>query len=245
MILLAIALAMGASGCGGGGGDAGGPPSVPNPEVAGFWTGTIGPNNRTLNTLTFADGEFWGFYSFPNNPNTLAGLLQARGHVAGRTITSNSTNEYNLEGNATLVIVGSLTATMVPQTSMSGAYSGSALNGTYSAAFDLGPSLPALAGTYTGTGLLNTPREAITMTITAGGAVTGSGSSGCAFSGTAAPHPSGKNAYSFSLTFGGAPCTGGTAATAGSGYFDVANKRLFVGTMAGARTPVIFQGTKP
>lgn len=240
-LALAAVAALVLTACGGGGGGGGGGTAS---NVAGLWNGTTS-TGRSVSALTFQDGTVWALYSPIGNPGYIAGAVQANGSVSGATIAGTGA-DYNLEGGG--ITAGTITATVNPKTSISGGVTaGSTItfSGTYSSAFEQTPSLSALAGTFTGTGVVSGGSESATVTLAASGALTGSSASGCTFTGTAAPRTDG-NAFNLTVTFGGGPCALGTQAVTGIAYFDASERRVYGAALNSAKTNgFIFSGTKP
>lgn len=247
-MLALFSLSILVGGCGGGGGGGSSAPPAVVSTAEGMWTGTTS-SNRTVNGFVLDDGTYWVLYSAANNSNTIAGGVQGSSTSNNGNFTSTNAKDFNLEG------LGILNATI------SGSYfAKQSLNGlinyptlaqnvtftsTYNASYDATASLANLAGTYTGTGAVVGGTETATLTITAAGAVTGNGVSGCQFSGTATPRSKG-NVYNLSITFGGGVCSNGTNTVTGIGYYDSTLKRLWGAALNVARdNGFIFVGTKP
>lgn len=69
--------------------------------------------------------------------------------------------------------------------------------------YDQPASLPSIVGTWV---LMGNTGDRISLNIAATGAMSATSASGCSFSGTVAPRPSGKNVFNASLQFGASPC---------------------------------------
>lgn len=231
------------AGCGGGGGGSSAASVATNlaTNVAGLWNGTTS-TNRTVSALTFQDGTIWGVYSSVGNPNSIAGVIQANGSVSG-AIISGSGADYNLE--LLTITPGTISATVNPKTSIAGSAGGITFSGTYNVGFDLTPSLAAIAGTFTGTGVASGGSEATTVTIASNGGLSGSSASGCTFSGTATARTDG-NALNVAVTFNGGVCANGTNTTTGIAYYDATKKQLISAALNSAKTNgFLFLGSKP
>ena len=241
-IFAASILLFGLSGCGGGGGDscggaaalvglagcAGGggssssssssAPAVVESVVQGVYQGTTS-NGKTEDAIVLEDGTFWDIWGVPSGT-----ALAVQGVATGSSTASNgaftlSFNDFPAPGNSPISGQGS------------GTYSGSNLIGTFTengatATFNFiapvqvtydynaAANISSILGSWSG-GLLT--GETATISILAGGTISGTSSLGCSFTGTAAPRPSGKNVFNVSLTFGGSPCVAANQVVSGIG----------------------------
>lgn len=240
--IIALSIAVGLAGCGGGGSDS--PTAIPD----GLYAGTTN-TGRTITGLVLDDGTYYVLYSVAGNPSLIAGVVQGTGTGRNGSFTSSNGVDINLQGSGVLpanvsagyalkqFLNGSITYPTLSQTIT--------FTGVYDNKYELAPSLAALAGTYTGTAANPSGSESATLTVSTLGAVSGSGVSGCTFSGTVTPRAKG-NAYNATLTFGGSPCLFANTTVTGGAYFDALNKRLYaVGLKAARDNGVIFVGTKP
>lgn len=244
-LLLATAVALAA--CGGGGGGGSPAPAPPTTTAEGLYAGTTG-NGRAFTGLVLDDGTYYVLYSPVGNSAAVAGVVQGTGTSTATAFTSSNTRDFNLEGLG--VLPATLSATYSAKQSLAGTVSYSAgasvtLSGTYDAAYELTPSLAALAGTFTGQVASSAGVENATVTVASNGTLSGTGASGCTVSGTAAPRARG-NVFNISLTFGGAPCLFANQTLSGIAYFNATAKRLYAATPNAARTDgVLFVGVKP
>lgn len=212
------------------------PAEQPANTAEGFWHGASS-NGRTTTTIVQDDGVVWTIYSAVNNPGLIGGVIH--GHItrAGDTILAGDARDFNLEGLG--VNDATVTATFVAQSTISGTirYTNTTLNfgGTFDAKYLQKPSLASLAGTYVTQSVIAGNVERVTATVTADGKMTGSGTSGCSFSGTAAPRISG-NIFATKLTFNGPPCILGNQTTDGVLYFDETIGRAYGAGLNGSRT---------
>ena len=251
-ILLALAfssVSILVGGCGGGGGGGSGS-STPAPVTTaeGMWTGTTS-TSRTVNGFVLDDGTYWVLYSVANNSNIIAGGVQGSSTSNNGNFTSANARDFNLEGLG--ILTATISGSYFVKQSLNGLINYPTLSqnvtftSTYNASYDTTPSLASLAGVYTGSGAVVGGTETATLTITAGGGITGSGVSGCQFSGTATPRSKG-NVFNISITFGGGVCSNGTNTVTGIGYYDSTLKRLWGASLNAARdNGFIFVGTKP
>lgn len=240
-----------AIGCGGGGGGSAPAPVAP-PQVTtipeGLYAGTTN-TGRTITGLVLDDGSYYVLYSAAGNASVIAGVVQGTGTALNGSFSSTNGKDINLEGLGALSTT--VSASYVLATSFNGSivYPTLSQTSTFTSAYDkkyeIVPSLATIAGTYTGVAASPAGAESTTLAVSAAGAVTGSGASGCTFSGTITPRSKG-NAYNASITFGGSPCLFVNTTVTGGAYFDASTKRLYaVGMKAARDTGFIFSGAKP
>lgn len=197
------------AGCGGGGSTT----PTPAPIVAaaeGVFAGTLtGSRSTAFNLLVLENGDFWTLYGTQSATLfSVAGIVQGTGTSNNGSFTSSNVKDFgqNPAVNATLSATYSPTAQTISGTVSSSSgnvgFSGGPLtNSTYNYATPA--VLSSIAGSWSVT---STSGETISINISNSGVTTGTGSSGCNFSGTVTTRPSGKNVFNTTLTFGPAPC---------------------------------------
>lgn len=225
--------------CGGGGGGGGSTPATSPPPAQtsgaeGFWSGTTSSGFSILGAV-LENGEYWVMY-YANG--VLYGVVQGTGTSSNGNFTSTNGLDFYLGGTVTPVAVSgsyreraSLQGVVTPQAG------GAPV--TFTAAYDASYETPATAAAVSGVwrGRLANG-ETYTINVGASGAFTGAGSSGCTFSGSIAPRPSGKAVYNVSVTFNGGVCLLGTqtitgiAVVAGSG----ASQALYAAALNSTRS---------
>lgn len=214
----------------------------------GLYTG-IGSTGRAGTGIIFDDGSYYFLYSAQNNPSIIAGAVVGFGTSSNGSFASTNARDINLEGLG--LLSGTVSGSYAYKKSFSGFATYPALNqtvtvtGSYSAEYEVTPTLAAVAGTYSGR--VGHPRgaESATITVTSSGAISGRGSSGCVVTGNLTPRVKG-NAYTTRITFGGAPCLLPGATLTGASYFDRTTKRLYAVGLTSARdNGMIFAGSKP
>lgn len=230
--------------CGGGGGGVE-DFALPTP-ARGFYTLTLN-NGRTGYLTILSDGTYWGLYSTVANDNVVAGLLQGSGNTNANQFTSGNGRDFNLEGLEILEF--DVTATFSEMASIAGTadYGGDTVSftGVYDDSFELTPSLAAVAGSYSGEAASSGGNETATFTVTTAGVVSGSGSSGCTFSGTLEPRTDG-NVFDTTITFHGGVCVNGSQTTHGIAVYDDTTHHLDAAVLNNARDDgAIFLGDKP
>lgn len=244
-----LALAAGVfalAGCGGGGGGGGAAAPTTTSAAEGLWVGTTG-DGRAVTGLVFEDGLYYILYSLAADDSTIAGVVQGNSSTSGANFSSGNARDFNLEGSG--VLAATVAASVAAASTFAGTITyGPGLTNTFSATYDsdyeLTPSLSAVAGSYSGEVAFSLGNEPAAITIASNGALSGTGESGCAVSGTVSPRARG-NAYNVSITFGGAPCYFANQTLAGIGYYETAGQRFYSATPNAARTDgILFVGTK-
>jgi hypothetical protein len=203
------------------------PRSLPQPvpadvNPAGLYKG-LTSTGRSFAGLVLDDGSFYSIYSQVNNPSIVAG--GGRGTVKTSETSFSITNavDFNFEGLGTHIV--SLTGTVDERKSIQGSINYPDLgqnitfSANYSSDYELTPSISTIVGKYVGASESVSSSDAVTFDINASGDITGTGNSGCTFSGTIKPHASG-NAYDVTITFGASPCQYPGATITGASYFD-------------------------
>lgn len=175
--------------------------------------------------------------------------MQGNGTSQNGSFTSANGKDFNLEGFG--INDFTMNATYVMKQNFNGTVRYTAtgeqvtFTSSYDSDYDLSPSLSTIAGTYSGSGATSGGTESATVTIAGSGAISGSGASGCTFSGTATPRSRG-NVYNVSVTFGGGVCANGNSNVNGIAYFDAATRQLYSAALNSARSDgFIYVGTKP
>ncbi|UQN71767.1 hypothetical protein L0Z11_26235 [Burkholderia multivorans] len=204
---LAVASAIMLTACGGGDGDgsnSNGSPPVPTPkasEAQGIYTGTTASGD----TLTGVVLDTGAYYFVWVNGNSL-GVVQGTSTASAGQFKSTDAKNFYIAQNT--VLSDNITATYAAKSNISGSIAPASGNGSglsfalnYSSVYDQAPSLSAIAGKYTGAGGSVKAGESVTLTISPDGTYSGSGPSGCAFSGNVKPHAAG-NVYDVTVNFG-------------------------------------------
>ena len=244
-------LAAGLAGCGGGGSSSSAAPASTSAQIAsaeGLYTGTTS-TNRTVTGIILSDGTYYVLYSPQGSSSFIAGVVQGTGTTTGGSFASTDAKDFNLEGQG--ILSASVSSSFTAKSSFNGTVSYPALNQsvtfttTYDTDYDTTPSLNAIAGTYAGQSAVVGGSENATVVLSSSGALSGSGNSGCTFSGQATPRAHG-NAYDLTVTFGGSPCANANTTTKGIGYYRASTKRLYAAGLNSGRTNgFIYVGAKP
>jgi hypothetical protein len=203
---IVIGLSILLTACGGGGGDDS--PSGP-PITEGAYGGSLtGSAYSAFQLLVLDGGEYWAMYGDESSSQFfVAGFVQGTGSSDDGTFSSGNARDF-IEAPA---VRGTLSATYTATPTVNGTVS----NSTGSIGFSGGAiagslynySTPATIATVAGAwSLQSLTGETVSLNIGSGGTFNATASSGCNFSGTVVPRPSGKNVFNVSLTFAGAPC---------------------------------------
>jgi len=183
------------------------------------------------------DGTYWLFYTMAGNPSALGGFLQGNGSSGGgSTFSSGNTIDFNFEGPSQ--IPASISAQFSVRSRLFGTliYPGDIGTGTFDVTYDPDyertASSAALAGTYRGS--QGSGANAITMSFSPGGGLSGSSGGGCGFSGSFSPRANG-NVYNITLTFGGSPCALPGVSVSGVALLDQSVGSLLLVGLNGAR----------
>ena len=196
--------------CGGGGDDS--PP--PTPPVAstpeGVYGGKLtGSTSSDFEALFLENGEFWTLYGL-STPSAffVSGFVQGSGTSNSGSYTSTNAKDFGFAP----AMAGTLSATYnTTAKTIAGTFSTPSGAVTFSGGpipdslyvYDKPATLSSVAGAWSTSSLTG---ESVAINVASNGAFTAAGSSGCRFSGTVTPRPSGKNVFNVALTFGPAPC---------------------------------------
>ena len=202
-------------------------PSAPQPPqdpmvATGLYKGMTS-NGRAIAGIVLDDDSFYAIYSGINDPSTTGGAITGTVRAAAGSFSITDAVDVNIEGLGTQVatVSGSYGekqfikgTTTYPSSNRNVSFSAN-----YSADYETTPTLAAIAGTFVGRANTVAGSEKITFTVSATGDISGSGTSGCTFSGTARPRASG-NVYVTTIQLGAAPCGVPGATMTGISYFD-------------------------
>lgn len=237
------------AGCGGGASGGGASASaVPAPvapaapvitaSAEGVYEGTIS-NGRSHTTLVLENDQYVTLYGNTISGGGLAvsGFIQGTGKSNNGSFSSTDLKDFFADGTS---IGGTLSASYVPKSSLSGSVTEGTSSVTFTATsplknslytYDVAANLADVTGVWSLVDLQGTP---VILNIAASGAFAGS-SSGCSFAGDLKPRTSGKNVFDVTLTFGPSPCRlAGQAATGIAVDYLSGGKRQFL--IAGTNT---------
>ena len=205
-LLFYVAFAAAASGCGsgGGGGGAPAPAPVPTPPPApapapgiagaaqGFWSGQ--PNAQTfVSSVILAEGPVMQVSQTAGLTTLVIGTVNtqdANFSVTGRSYNLNTGVQSAYAASGTVVPKGTLT--FAPAAGAPGY----AL--AYSSAYETPANLADVTGRWRAS--FSGGTLVLTLDVASSGAITGSNTSGCNYSGSLAPHAGGVAVYDLRLT---------------------------------------------
>lgn len=173
----------------------------------GTMTGGSYPNFRML---VLEDGEFWSLYGFNiGGQLSVDGFLQGRAASGGGSFSASDVKDFGffpaMEGGTVTgtfdAAVGTLQGTVRFPGLTVNVVGGPVRDVPYE--YNQAASLPDIVGAWA---LVGSTGDRSALTIAATGEMTATSVSGCAFSGSATPRPSGKNVFNVSVLFGGSPC---------------------------------------
>jgi hypothetical protein len=198
--------------------------SVPQPPVyaTGLYKG-VTSNGREVAGVVLDDNSFYAIYSGVNSPCCTGGAVQGTVRAEAGSFSVTDAVDVNIEGLGTQL--ASVSGTYGQKQFINGTivYPASSqtvtFSANYSADYENTPTLSAIAGTFAGKANTVKGAERITFSISATGDLSGSGTSGCTFSGTVTPRSSG-NVYVTTIQLGAAPCAMPGATLTGISYFD-------------------------
>ncbi len=185
------------------------------PKAAGAYEG-VTSNGGAFQALVLDDDQFWALYGVEvGSVFHIAGFVQGQARSGGGRISSSDIRDFGeapaesstLEGTYS---AGSNIAGGLRSASRTFAFNGTVVDPT-NFAYDVPADPTAIAGDWIMIGLGGAPAS---VAITASGALTGK-SDGCSYEGTVTPHASGRNLFSATVTFGGAPCARAGQAASG------------------------------
>ncbi|HEX4885112.1 MAG TPA: hypothetical protein VFX05_13300 [Casimicrobiaceae bacterium] len=229
-------------------------PAAVTADPTGYWTGTTSAGEQVV-AGTFADGSFFLFFG----SETSLGVIDGTGvygvpvlpipcnpcdAVTGTSFSAPQAQLILMEPVQT-GLPASVSATIVPQASMQGAFTSAGVNRSFALTYVgpvTGPIRPAdLAGIYDGVAATTKASIDMTFTVSTTGAVTGQAGA-CTVSGTAVPRGA-TGLVDASLTFGGVGCSLGQGATTGVGFYEPTLRALLLVTRSAADW-LVLGGTK-
>lgn len=233
-LMISLALLVG---CGGGGdGFVAFPPSK-TPVLKGLWVGSQGTTSTSA--IILANGDSWVVLQ---EAGVTTGFARLQTQTSGNSFTSTG-NQYKLQTNTTESATS--TGTFTEKTSLSGvlttAGSSTNFNLTYDPRYETTASLSDAAGSWTGS--FNSGSGTRTMNISATGALTGSSTTGCTYTGTVQPRTADPALFDLSLT---ETCVvGNSTSFSGIATVNAAKTSLsFAATTADKTSGALFVGTK-
>ena len=217
--------------------DGGGGGSNDPAASAGLWEGSMSNGRQTFGAL-LSDGSYWFFYTLMNDFTLIGGVAEGTATSIGGRLASTNGLDFSLEGRG--VTAADISGTFVPQTSLSGTirYPDESVSFTSSYVTFPTATLAEIAGTYRGTSaIVSAPGiEAVSLTISAGGAISGTNGTGCNFTGAATPRTDVAGVFNITVTFGGRLCALGISTVRGIAIYDPTPGYLLTAAVNPGRT---------
>jgi hypothetical protein len=184
-----------------------------NASAEGAYGGTLsGSPFSNFIMVILEDQTFWEAYGRP-----LVGPIAESGFIEGTGMSTSSTQTFTSTNAADFGAVPTAPATITATYTSAPSITGSVVYDTATVLFTGASPIPgttyaygtpAQMGSVLGTwALVSNAGIATPINISGAGTLTGIDAAGCAYTGSVAPRPSGKNVYNVTLTFAGAPCT--------------------------------------
>jgi len=230
VIFLTVSLAI--TGCGGGGGtktDGSGDTGSTAGEAQGLYSGTTQGGN-TFEAIVLPNDKFYALHG-----TTTGDVLYIDGMMAGQGTSDHGTFKATVTDYTSIPIPGTLTATYVPGTSITGTITGLGVSMPFSATvissfnFNTPARISDVSGNWTAMLLDGTSADG---TIASDGSFSAT-NAGCSITGKLTPDTA-KNFFNVSLTFGASPCLIPNQTAAGVAvYYPVFNGAAHQLVMAG------------
>jgi hypothetical protein len=206
-------------------------------NAEGFYVGSTDTNRAVFGVL-LDDGTYYSLYSAIGDSSSIAGVLQGTASGRSGSLVSTDGRDFSIEFGTISNVTSS--ATYVAQSTYRGIVTypqGSSISfaATYDSAYEITPTLSAIAGTYVGEAVVAAGVDSGTLTVSATGAVTGTAESGCRFTAQVKPRARG-NVYNVTTEFGPAPCSNANATVSGIVYYDAVNRQLVAVGLNASRT---------
>lgn len=195
--------------CGGDGGDDG---STPAATAEGVYGGMLVGSDagRDFEALVLDNGDFWAIYGDQTASEFLVtGFVQGHGTSNNGNFTASDTKDFGFAPALAATTAATYNAeakTITGRLSYSGQtveFSGGPIAGSQYV-YDKAAALSEISGSWS---VIDTQvGDPVALTIASNGSFTGTSAAGCRMSGSISAHPSGKNVFNVSLSFGPAPC---------------------------------------
>lgn len=208
--------------------------------------------NQPITAFLQNDGSYFIVYSDAAAPQNASGAIMGSGSISGASFSSSDGLDVALAGSGAQTAAGvTLSASYTAKVSLNGSLSYATggqtktFTSNYNNAYESLPSLPVLAGIYTGTITTRDQVEAnIELTVTADGKLSGALPCGCSITAQLVPRSDGT-AYDATLAFTGGNHPFSGKSFAGNVYLDTATHRLYiVGKLNDSGGLAIFVGTR-
>jgi hypothetical protein len=208
--------------------------------------------NQPITAFLQNDGSYFIVYSDAAAPQNVAGAIMGSASISSGSFSSSDGLDVALAGSGAQTAASvTLSASYTAKTSLNGSVSYATggqtktFTSNYNNAYESLPSLPVLAGVYTGAITTKDQVEAnIELSVTADGKLSGTLPCGCSITAQLVPRSDGT-AYDATLAFTGGNHPFSGKSFAGNVYLDTATDRLYiVGKLNDSNDLAIFVGTR-
>jgi hypothetical protein len=201
--------------------------------------------NESINGVVLDTGAYYFFFGPPNGGSGVAGVVFGTGTSSNGDFSSTDGRDFDILNRN--VTNASVTATYAAKQSLGGTISIGAhspsFNSTYDSLYDQAASPSSVVGSYSGQAASSAAVESTTFTLSAGGAIDGTLSLGCSFSGTLSPHGNHGGVYDITLSFGGSPCPFANTSLTGIALFNPSSMTIVAALPNASRTDgLVFTG---
>ncbi|WP_140951933.1 hypothetical protein [Cupriavidus pinatubonensis] len=212
------------------------PPSTTLPE--GIWGGASS-NGFAVSTLVLENGYYVSIYS---SDGAVRGLVQGILTASGGKFTDPAAVDFS---SATSLMAASVSGSFNEKQTMSGTVQVGgqtvSFNGNYNSLYDTAVTLADVQGTWTGA--LAGSSNAVTVTVGATGAFTGTDGV-CNFSGTVTPRSTGKHVLDGTVTFQNSSCALGAGTSANFEAVPSGSQVVAAGVTSQRNGAFVFIGNK-
>jgi hypothetical protein len=227
------------------------PVALPTTVISSVFDGHT-DTNQPITAFLQNDGSYFIVYSDAAAPQNVAGAIMGSASISSGSFSSSDGLDVALAGSGAQTAASvTLSASYTAKTSLNGSVSYATggqtktFTSNYNNAYESLPSLPVLAGVYTGAITTKDQVEAnIELSVTADGKLSGTLPCGCSITAQLVPRSDGT-AYDATLAFTGGNHPFSGKSFAGNVYLDTATDRLYiVGKLNDSNDLAIFVGTR-
>lgn len=225
-LLIAFGTAVALTACGGGGDGSPATPAVPsNTAVQGLWQ-SQGTGTTTTAAMVLPDGRMWLVTTDTATSPATTRLVKATlgGVPGGSSSYSGSGQRHLLDSAGSTPATVTVGASLVEKTSLSGTIvGGSGVNDSYSLAYLSRYDTPAVLADHAATWTATLGPGVVTWTVTATGALSGTRTTGCTYSGQISLRVEQKALVEVAIT---ESCAGSVTSLSGVGALSADKSRL-------------------
>ena len=220
------AFLLAACGGGGGGGDTA-PAPAPTPvplsttTLQGLWQST-GAGATTTAAIVLPDGRMWQVSTDTSKSPTVTRLVKAA--ISGQSGNyTGAAKRYVLDDTGATPTSATVSATLVEKVSLGGTVTGAGVSETYSLAYLSRYDTPATLADFAGSWSATLGAGVVNWSVTASGVLSGSRSTGCAYSGQFTLRTEMKAVVDLAIT---ETCGGTTSQSLGVGAMNADKSRI-------------------